>query len=156
MACASRIRSVVCKRHERLPLGASTLEARVHEGPGDASSTSVGMHAEHPDVRFLGMEVRVVVGLDPRDELQRGAADDTLAVERHEHRRAAGAARDIGDRVEVLVPCMVVRAHELAIGLGRDPAGFLVLGHERLADDDRARRPVAHPTTLTPSARPMR
>jgi hypothetical protein len=102
------------------------------------------------------MQRRVVVWLDPRGELQRGAADDALVVERHEHRRAAGTPRDVGDRLEVLVPCLVVRADELAVGLGGDAASLLVLARERLADDDRARRPTAHPTTLTPRARPMR
>jgi hypothetical protein len=94
-------------------------------------------------VRFLGLQFRIVVGLDPRDELQRGAADDALAVERYEDRRAVCSPADVGDGLEVLVPRMVGRADELAVGLGRDPAGFLVLRSERLADDDLPRSLLA-------------
>jgi hypothetical protein len=77
----------------------------------------VGIDAEHPDLRLVRGELRVVV-LDPPVELQGGAPEDPAVLDRREHDGDVRASSDVGDQFEVPLPRLAVR--ELAIGERRD------------------------------------
>ena len=63
----------------------------------------VGVDAEHPDLRLVRRERRVVV-LDPLVELQGGAAEDPAVLDRREDDGDVRAGADVGDQLEVPVP----------------------------------------------------
>ena len=95
--------------------------------------------AEHADVRLTRFERRVAVPVAHAAlQLEGDAADDPAFLHRHEDRGPRGPLADVREPGEVSLPTAVaVRRDELAVGLGRDPAGLgMVLG-ESLAGHDR-------------------
>jgi hypothetical protein len=127
------------ERDVGLPGGAGPRLALGHQPTAGAVRSRRRVHAEHPDVRLARFERRVAVPVaHPALQLEGDAADDPAFFDRHEDRGPRGPLADVREPGEVSLPvAVVVRRDELAVGLGRDPAGFgMVLG-QSLAGHDR-------------------
>ena len=114
-------------------------ETGVHERLRHAAPSPIGVDAEHPDLRLLRREDRVVV-LDPLVELQGGAPEYPAVVERREDEGDVRARADVRDQLEVPVPRVAVG--ELAVCERRHPTRLLVLLRTRGPNLDRHRGSV--------------
>src|SRR5207253_9583834 len=82
---------------------------------------------------------RVAVSIaHPALQLEGDAPDDPAFLDRHEDRGPRSPLADVREPGEVSLPvAVVVLRDELAVGLGRDPAGLREVLGESLAGHDR-------------------
>ena len=99
---AARINVVVCNVIRVRPAARARSFAGGHQLLPHARPAHLGIDAQHPDVRLVGRE-RPGVLAGPPVELERGGADDPIAVHGDEDRGPRRPPRDVGDLLEVRV-----------------------------------------------------
>ena len=88
--------------------------------------------------QVLAVDPVAVPVAHPALQLEGDAADDPAFLDRHEDRGPRGPLADVREPGEVSLPVSVaVGQDELAVGLGRDPAGLREVLGESLAGHDR-------------------